>query len=209
MTCIVAYRHEKTIYIGGDRLGSSGHYITSRKKAKIFIKEYRRLIDPTGDDEVRFSKKEEMGFGYTSSFRMGDIIEHVFKVPDLEKEMDEMKYMVSVFVPALMKCYDKNNWLKKSDDKVSGGTFIVAFNKRMFVVQDDFQICEEESDYIAVGCGLDLAKGAFYAMKFLSGRVGGKLLESMNPKIVVEVALKASMEHSAWVGGGFDIIEVN
>ncbi len=163
MTCIVAYKGKESLFIGGDRQGSAGHYISSRKKAKVFLKDFRREIAPDQDNSLLRTNK--MIMGYTSSFRMGDILEHVFESPDLPQGMDEEKYMVKLFIPALIGCYTDNQWLKIVNEIPEGGKFIVGFNNRLFTVERDFQVSEEESYYIAIGCGADLAKGAFSAME--------------------------------------------
>jgi len=200
MTCIVAYKTEDKIFIGGDRLGSAGNRVSLRKRPKVFIKDFQQVHEPMDGTDI--SMKKQMGIGYCGSFRMGDILEYQFKVPEMPKNIkDEMEYMVTKFVPALIKCYVDNTWLRKKDDIITGGWFIVVFNKRMFIVESDFQIAEEVGNYIAVGCGDDLAKGAFYVLDKEEKTYRA-------PKEIVKIALEASVHHSNFVGGVIDVLEV-
>lgn len=199
MTCIVAYKGKNSLFIGGDRQGSAGHYISDRKKAKVFKKDFKREIALDQDNSLL--RTDKMVMGYTTSFRMGDILEHIFEPPNLPTNMDEEKYMVKLFVPALIKCFADNQWLTKINEVSRGGVFIVGFNRRLFIIEGDFQVSEEESNYIAVGCGADLAKGAFSA------------IEEIDPPLTIEerikIALKASAKHSAYVGDAYDVIGID
>jgi len=62
MTCIVGLVENGKVYIGGDSAGVAGLDITTRKDEKVF-------------------QKENMIFGFTSSFRMGQILRYSFKNP--------------------------------------------------------------------------------------------------------------------------------
>ena len=139
--------------------------------------------------------------GYTSSFRMGDILEHIFQPPTLPQDMGEEVYMVKLFIPALIRCYTANQWLKKVNEVPEGGIFIIGFSNRLFTIQSDFQVSEEESNYLAIGCGSDLAKGAFSAMEELN--------ITLDPKIKIKIALTASAKHSAYVGNQYNIIGID
>jgi len=183
MTCIVGYRAKGKVYIGGDRLASAGNSIDIRKQPKVFV-------------------KKEFAIGYTSSFRMGDILKYIFKIPPISKRMDEMKYMVTIFIPSLIKCLEKNRWLGVNEDVASGGVFLVGINGRLFTIFDDFQVAEEEEDYSAIGCGEDVAKGA---MNILTSNI---LKNDKEIKNAIIRAIEAASTHCAWVGGGVDIVNV-
>jgi len=201
MTCIVAYKDADGIYIAGDKLGSADNTISVRKKAKVFKKSYVKEVEPMTGSKVQV--KSEMGFGICGSFRMCDVIQHMFRPPNYTDKMDEEKYMVKLFIPALLKCFADNSWLYKNNELPRGGTFIVGFNGRLFTIHGDFQVSEQEGNYIAIGCGDDHAKGAMYIM---TNRLKDE--NDLDPEQIVESAIKASIAHSAFVGGGVDVITI-
>lgn len=181
MTCIIGLKYEGEVFLCGDRMGSAGNRLSRRINPKVF-------------------EKDGMVIGYTSSFRMGDIIRHLFKVPkhDEVESGSEYAYMVKKFVPGLITCFKTNNWLKKENEIISGGTFIVGFNSKMFTVENDFQVEEVKDKYTAVGCGDDLAKGSLHSS------ITDDNYDSANDVLVT--AMEAAEYHSAWVGGGYDIV---
>ena len=62
MTCIAAITEKGKVYMGGDSAGVSGYDITIRADEKVF-------------------KNGQCVFGFTSSFRMGQLLCYKFKVP--------------------------------------------------------------------------------------------------------------------------------
>ena len=60
MTCIIGLKHADRIYIGGDRCGAAGYSVTVRTESKVFMRED--------------SLDRPFLFGYTSSFRMGQLL---------------------------------------------------------------------------------------------------------------------------------------
>jgi len=62
MTCIVGIQHDGRVYIGGDSAGVAGYSITSRADAKVFT------VGP-------------YVMGFTSSFRMGQLLRYGLKAP--------------------------------------------------------------------------------------------------------------------------------
>jgi len=90
MTCIVGFVDaKKNVYLGGDSAGVSGLDVTIRKDPKVF-------------------KKDEMVIGYTSSFRMGQLLCFKLKIPKQPSKMDDYEYLCTLFVDAVRKCLKDN-----------------------------------------------------------------------------------------------------
>ncbi|MDD3412612.1 MAG: hypothetical protein PHY47_01295 [Lachnospiraceae bacterium] len=143
MTCIVGLKHRGSVYIGGDSAGVGSYKIETR-------------LDP---------KVHEVGpflFGFTSSFRMGQLLGHSFKPPRHPKGMDTYKFMVTLFIDAIRSCLKSGGYAKTNDGEESGGTFLVAYKGRLFTIYDDYQVAETADDFASVGCGEDIAKGAMF-----------------------------------------------
>ena len=68
MTAIVAIRQDNTVYMGGDSAGVAGLKITIRKDPKVFI-------------------NGNFLMGFTTSFRMGQLLQYSFKPPEHPKNM--------------------------------------------------------------------------------------------------------------------------
>ena len=194
MTCIVAIKDDDNIYIGGDRQGSSGGFITHRNKPKVFTLNYGY------QGKQGLNKQDAMLIGFTSSFRMGDILRHIFKAPDYQLGIGPEDYMVKFFVPELIKCFKKNEYIQKKDESISGGCFIVCLRGRIFTIEEDFQVGESIENYAAVGSGSEIALGAFYAMQNCN--------TSSSSEDKVRTALKAASHYNAYVDDIIDIIVI-
>lgn len=141
MTCIVGLVTSAGVFMGGDSAGVAGLDIRVRKDPKVF---------------------ERDGFliGYTSSFRMGQILRYNLKIPSRQDGVDPFDFMVTQFVPAVRDCLKDGGFASKDKDVESGGTFLVGFERRLFRIEDDYQVIENEDPFDAVGCGASFALGA-------------------------------------------------
>lgn len=178
MTCIVGLidKVQNKIIIGGDSVGIGYYDATPRKDAKVF-------------------ERGALLFGFTSSFRMGDIIRYNLAMPKVDKEMDAREWLVTDFIPKLREAYRTHGYLTLKDNVEKGGVFLCAFAGRLFRIDDDFQVGESLRDYEAVGCGEGYALGSLYSTD-----------QNTNAMERVEIALKASVEHSSGVRPPFVIL---
>jgi len=189
MTCIVGIQHNGSVTIGGDSAGVAGLDLEVRADEKVFSK-----LD---------KYKNEWIFGFTSSFRMGQIIRYALELPDIgevgvEDEEDINKFMVVSFVDSIRKCFEKRGWLRTKSDREYGGAFIVGVKGRLFVIEDDFQVAIPASGFTAVGCGEMQALGSLYTTKALG--------KPVNPKMRAQLALEAAEAYSGGVRGPFVIM---
>lgn len=181
MTCIVGLIDNGKVWMGGDSAGVAGLDVTIRKDPKVF-------------------KNGDFLIGYTSSFRMGQLLRFKLNPPKYYAEQhnnDEYQYMCTDFIDAVRTCLKNGGYTKISSNEEYGGTFLVGFNGRLFEIDSDFQVGESLSDYNSVGCGEDYAKGSIYALLDL-----GNLLP---PRTVVCEALKVAEHFSGGVRGPFVI----
>lgn len=175
MTCIAAVSDGKHVYMGGDSAGVSGMALQVRGDPKVFKKDDRFLI------------------GFTSSFRMGNILRYQFTPPTFKPEHDLDEYMVDGFAQAALKCFRDHGFACVQHEQVSGGQFLVGVNGRIFVIDNDFQVGWWRCDYAAIGCGADAACGSMHT----------STLMLVEPQKRVELALSAAEQHSAGVRGPF------
>lgn len=180
MTCIVGMKDNGKVYIGGDSLGVGGYSKTLRSDAKVF-------------------QNGDMIFGYTSSFRMGQILRYSFTPPERSVTVtDDMQYLVNNFIPSLITAYKSGQYLTKKDDAAVGGTFLLGYRGNLYQVESDFQVGIPTLGYDACGCGGDIALGCMYAVKDLP----------LTPEEKITKCLEAASAHSAGVGGKFEIVSI-
>ncbi len=142
MTCIVAVSHNGIVTMGCDSAGVDGHYnLSTRNDPKIF-------------------KVGDVLIGFTTSFRMGQLLGFNLHVPTYHKDTDVLGYLVVDFVDAVRTCLKDGGYSSISNNKEEGGEFLVGIFGRVFKIQDDFQIQENVCGFDACGCGAPYALGA-------------------------------------------------
>jgi ATP-dependent protease HslVU (ClpYQ) peptidase subunit len=178
MTCIVGYIDKKKVYIGGDSAGSTEYRITIRKDPKVF-------------------KKGNMIFGFTSSFRMGQLLQFDLKIPSHPKNMSDYEYMVSKFIKAVRVCFKQGAYTSINNGVEEGGHFLVGYKSNLYKIEADFQVQLGYSNYMALGAGEYYALGALHAASEI-----GKLL----PEEIVTLALQAAGKFTPGVEGPYNIV---
>lgn len=183
MTCIVALRGIKTIFMGCDSAGVGGYSRVNRIDPKIYRIEDKMLI------------------GFTTSYRMGQLLGYSLTLPKHHSDVSVETYMSTLFIDAVRTCLKTGGWAEKEKDQERGGNFLVAYRARIFEIESDYQVGERSEDYSAVGCGFELALGSLYT----SGRAA---VGSIHQRERVELALTAAAEFSAGVHPPFRIDEL-
>lgn len=169
MTAIVGLCDAGKVYIGGDSAGVEWEMLEVRADEKVFI---------NGD----------FLFGFTSSFRMGQLLQYTFRPPPKDPAMEVFAYMATSFIEEVRTCLRRGGFSKREFGKEEGGSFLVGYQGRLFQIADDFQIGELVHGFDAVGCGQMIARGALYASSHIK-----------DPRKRVLLALKAAQEFSGWV----------
>lgn len=176
MTCIVGVVDRGAVYIGGDSAGVSGYDITIRADKKVF-------------------RNGEFLIGFTSSFRMGQILEHSFTPPPLPEEPEKLfRCMARDFADALREAFRDKGFASKSSGQESGGVFLVGVRGRLFRVDNDYHIGEAADGFDAVGCGEAYAKGSLFSNAYL------------RPDERIREALQAAAHFSAGVRAPFTVL---
>src|SRR5687767_7191450 len=112
MTCVIALRDGDEIYMGADSAGVSGTSLQIRKDPKI----YRVRATPG-----------EMLVGYTTSFRMGQILGYSLTPPIYDPATPLERYMVTTFIDAVRDALKRGGVAKKDNEVESGGDFLIAY----------------------------------------------------------------------------------
>lgn len=144
MTCIAGWVEGDRVWLGGDSAGVAGLDLVVRKDAKVFV---------TG----------EYVMGFTSSFRMGQLLRYKLIVPEFTPDGNRDAFMATVFIDAVRKCLGDGGFRTKKDEVESGGTFLVGVAGVLYEISADFQVGQLYENFAAIGCGQFYAIGALAA----------------------------------------------
>lgn len=146
MTCIVGLVEKNTVYIGADSASVAGWTSRVTRLPKVF-------------------RRGPFLIGYTTSFRMGQLLQHALEVPPQGAERDDMRYLVTTFAECVRLLLKERGVAKIESNAESGGQFLVGYRGHLYSVQSDFQVNEMADRFDAVGSGAEYALGAIAASK--------------------------------------------
>ncbi len=149
MTCIVAIIEQKEnnrhrVTMAGDSAGENGWLSVHRLDPKVF-------------------QNGEFLIGFTSSFRMGQLLRYAFKPPEIKGDLVE--YMVVDFVNAVRQSFKDGGYASKKDEVEAGGEFLIAIHGRLFKIQSDYNVGENTDGFDAIGGGAQIALGTLFVLK--------------------------------------------
>ena len=121
MTCVIGLVQGSKIYIGVDSAAVSGWTRRETLQKKVF-------------------RRGPFLIGYTTSFRMGQLLEHHLDVPKQKDDQDDMAFMVTVFVEAARKLFKEKGFSKIESNNESGGQFLVGYRGVLYSIEKDFQV---------------------------------------------------------------------
>lgn len=149
MTCIVGYvdKSDGRIIMGSDSIAASGWDKRIQEIPKVFI------------------KNEKMIIGYTTSFRMGQLLEYSLILPEHPSEKSDHEYLCTDFINSVKKCFKDNDFAEVKNNVVGGGTFLVGYKGNIYKIFSDFQVSLSIDGYDACGCGESYALAAIYNLK--------------------------------------------
>jgi len=176
MTCIVGLVSDGHVYMGADSASVSLNQLTCRPTR------IRKLF-----------RRGPFLIGYTTSFRMGQLLEHWLEVPEQSSSQSDQEYMVKEFVEAARELLKKKGFSTVDSNVESGGTFLVGYHGCLYTMHEDFQIGAMADDFDSVGCGYQFALGALAASPHLK------------PQNRIRKALEVAAHFSAGVTGPFHV----
>jgi len=160
MTCIVGAVEGDTVYIGADSAAVGGSLVRALKRPKVF-------------------RNGPFIIGYTSSFRMGQLLEYALEVPGQEEDMPDEEYMVTVFVGAVRECLNEHGFLKIDSGREEIGAFLVGYRDGLYCMAEDLQILQTLDGIAACGSAHQFALAVMYDRRGLAARFRiGRALEA-------------------------------
>lgn len=174
MTCVVGLVQDGRVYIGVDSASVQGWVRRTTNLRKVF-------------------RRGPFLIGYTTSFRMGQLLEHHLEVPKQEDDESEMAFMVTKFVERARALLKDKGFSKVESNAETGGQFLVGYRGRLYSVQNDFQVGEMTDGLDAIGSGSDFALGAMMA------------LADLPPKRRIKKSLQIAEHFNMGVGAPFHV----
>ena len=142
MTCIIGcIDKDGKVWMGGDSASVNGYDINKTALKKVF-------------------HRGEFLIGYTTSFRMGQLLEHSLDVREQYSNEDDMAFMVNVFIEAVRELLKSKGFATVANNNETGGMFLVGYRGRLYKVCDDFHVNEYINGMAIIGNGYAHAIGA-------------------------------------------------
>lgn len=173
MTAVAGLVHQGRVHLGADSAGLAGWALTIRADPKVF-------------------RNGPYVLGFTSSFRMGQLLHHAFTPPTPPPARRLDRFMATEFIDAVRECLKAGGYATKNSEAEAGGNFLVGVTGRLFEIGQDYQVGEPADEVAAVGCGFELCLGALYATR-----------QSAAPRRRLTVALEAAEHFNGGVRGPF------
>ena len=144
MTCIVGIETNNGIVMGGDSAAAYEPQPHLRRDSKKVFERGDVLI------------------GYTSSFRMGQLLQYRLEVPTHAKRYGDLEYLATVFADAVRDCLGVGGFKYVSSEQETGGQFLIGYRSRLYFMDPDFHVNSFRRGYHAVGCGAEYALGSLH-----------------------------------------------
>lgn len=180
MTAIAGVKYRGDVWLGGDSAAVAGNDLLLETSPKVF-------------------RVEDVGFGYTWSFRYGQTLEH-----GLADHLDwpapkrgVRQWVIRTLVPAMVETFKAAEWLKTENGRVEGGQALVAVRGRLFRINSDFSVIEPQDRFGACGGGGELVLGAL-----------SQLPLDMHPRYRILRALGAAERFNVNVRRPFRVLQI-
>ena len=176
MTCIVGLVVGDDVYIGADAISSNGITKHSITTPKVF-------------------RCGEFAIGYTTSFRMGQLIQFHLPVRPQPAGQDDFAYMVTEVAEAVRVLLKDRGFAEVNSNRERGGQFLIGYRGKLYEIHSDYAVFAHEELW-AVGSGEEVALGAMAA------------LVDMKPRKRIKRALEIAAHYVPTVQGPFTILQL-
>ena len=139
----------------------------------------------------------QMLLGFTSSFRMGQLLRFSLKVPTQPKGIDNYQYLCTYFIDSVRTCLSNGGYTRIECNQEVGGTFLLGFNGSIYTIDQDFQVGISNPNVDAVGSGSYYALGSLYTTQKIK-----------DPQKRIKIALQAASTYNAGVRPPFRIMSL-
>jgi ATP-dependent protease HslVU (ClpYQ) peptidase subunit len=130
MTAIVGVEFNGKVYMAGDLQGTGGNNKIIHTQPKLF-------------------NKKGVLFGFTTSYRFGQILDHLLPDPVVPENPEEVyRWLITVLIPDIKKAMKDAEW-------TTGGSCLIGVKGQLWELQNDWSVLRSVSGYAAVGAGTE------------------------------------------------------
>lgn len=148
MTGIAGLVHDGRVWMAGDSASvGDSHYLQLVAEPKVFA-------------------RDQMVFGFTSSFWMGRIIQYRLVIPSLpdSPDVEKMdKWMAVDFADAIRSAFREAGYLRERECRQEGGVFLVGVAGLLYNFDDDFHASRALPGFTACGSGVSVILGSLFS----------------------------------------------
>lgn len=172
MTCIVAMVENGVVHMAGDKCGSNGYTKRIVGKPKIFI-------------------NKNFIIGYTTSFRMGQLLEFTWCPPEQLNSQSDNVYIYKTVVDSMKQLLKKDGFATDTN----GGSFLFGYKGKLYEMQDDFSIFEQQ--IASVGCGYVEAQSVIYVLNKINydGSIQDKLQLAIEASSMIKPGVSSEYDY--------------
>ena len=145
MTCIVATVFGGEVFMAGDLMGSNGFVKKVYPDPKVF-------------------KNGDFVVGYTSSFRMGQLLQYNWKQPPRIEGLTDRQYLQVDVIESMRGVFNAYGYGSNEGLEDIGGNFLIGYKGSLYEMQPNFSILKHE-DFAAIGSGQDYANSVLSVLE--------------------------------------------
>lgn len=177
MTCITGIEHNGKVWIGGDSAGVGGYDVTVRADEKVFV-------------------NGPCLFGFSTSFRMGQLLRYQLAVPEKPPSMDDNRFVHTLLLEAIRKTLKEFGFAKVENNEETGGFFLLGYAGHLYAIENDYQVGRSVDPFAACGCGMNYALAVLHTSTL------------KDPQARIIKALQTAEHFSAAVRGPFHVLSL-
>ena len=176
MTCIVGLEMNGKVLMGGDIQGTGGNNKVVHTQPKVF-------------------NKKGVLFGFTTSYRFGQILEHGLADPVIpEDDGDIYRWLITVLIPDIRNALKMNNY-------ETGGNCLIGVKGQLWELQNDFSVLRSIRGFGSVGSGYEYAMGSLHtSLAVIADVTDNKQIDEDFAISVIKTAIKVAGTYSPSVG---------
>lgn len=169
MSCVCAISQKGNVYMAADSIGVADTYIIQRRDPKIYL-------------------NKNYIIGYCGSVRVGQVLEPRFFDPPED---------INEFPDAMREQFRTKGCLSSSETGTERFEALIAigFKGKCYYIMSDFQLGENEEDFIAIGSGQSYALSALWLSR-----------SHKDPVFRLKKALQAASYFCTEVGGKTEML---
>lgn len=188
MTVIIGYTDGNNVHMIADSTAVDGDFIQNIVQPKIF------KINVAGHD---------MLIGYTSSFRMGQILQFYLKEKLLEANINKdniYEFLCTTFIENIRAIFKEHGFQRTGDNQSEyGGTFLIGCMGRLFTVQDNYAVLEFKGNFASVGCAEPLATASLATFEIMKNYLPKNWTHDQRAKFILTNVLSVVSKYNAYI----------